>query len=397
VWGEVHEAQVEDGQLPLPLERVERLVGEVVAREGDVGDAERIGALRQRLAERGGSNPFLHCHQMGLLRRPLHDGDGVVHQAAKEGREAVRVVERGERRVKDLVGLADRPLFAAASSAYTTRHHQTLGGRMPKRTTKTTKKTSKAGHSSQTNKRSKVDALERDALALPKSEVRRSTLEPELAKKNSLVGIKAIDARRAALKKDHPGFRYDELVTVPLLADRVRDTVAAFELAKPGARGLKAKLSTIASSRQVMLPLAVAFARAGTIDQKVVGRIEKGSGPKDMVQDVRSLAGVLAPVRSNLPASTRALIDEAEALADTVAPLLGVADQDDAEAKRLADLRDRYATLLQKRHERLRAAVAALYSMDEVDTLAPSLTRGRPRMSKAKDKAEEVEAGTGEA
>jgi hypothetical protein len=122
------------------------------------------------------------------------------------------------------------------------------------------------------------------------------------------------------------------------------------------------------------MAIAQSLAVNGKLDTKALDRVIAGTGAFDNITDVLDLVELLTP-HASLIASLCGDTAMAEA-ADTAREALKMVriTAPDSEASReAADLRDRYATLVERRHDRLRLAVGVLTSSRKADSIVGSL------------------------
>lgn len=226
-------------------------------------------------------------------------------------------------------------------------------------------------------KKKSVDVLAEAARDLRPKEIGRLTFEVLSAKGACRDGLAKLKPHRALLARRYPGFDLSELDSLPELCDR---TAAAQRIVQRAAGGPSATelLPAAQGWRRKLLPLAQALAEAGALDRKAVARIISGAGVPDQLQDVIDLVSLLSPQRSKIEAVHGAgALGDADQAAKKAIAALGKGTATSEEAGQAAELRDRYATLVVRRHDRLRAALAAVAGYRDADKLAPPLNDGR--------------------
>ena len=227
----------------------------------------------------------------------------------------------------------------------------------------------------------KVDALLQRAMDLRPKEVVRLGFEPLAAKAACRDGLTRLKPFRAELKKRYAGFDLDELDALPELCDRV---IAAQRTVQQATKQSAADAITQAQSwRRRLVPIAQALAETGDIDARAFAKILTGSGLSDQLQDVVDLAALLGPVKSKAEALAGAGgLETAAAAAREALGAVGVGKAAPEAAVEASALRDRYATLVSRGHDRLRAAMAAVSNYAEAGVKVPNLNSGgRPRKS----------------
>ena len=219
------------------------------------------------------------------------------------------------------------------------------------------------------------DVCQARAQALPKGEVVRLRFDPTVAKQVTNVGVAFIASHRPALVKDHPGFDLEAFAALPMVCDRILALQAAVDESRK-VRPVKTRdlISAALEWRRKLMPLADTLAVNGKVDADRLARIRAGSGPADNVRDVLALVELLQPHESLVEtvcgagAFTTATESAQEAL---TAMHLGAPDSE--ETTEACDLRDRYATLVERDHDMLRIAVATQTSYREAETIVGSL------------------------
>ena len=226
-------------------------------------------------------------------------------------------------------------------------------------------------------KKKSVDGLLEAALELRPKEVVRLAFDPLTAKGACRDGLAKLKPHRTELSRASPGFDLSELESLPSLCDRLIAEQRKVQLAISGPSAAAA-LPAAQVWRRKLLPLAQSLAEAGTLDGASLARILKGVGVSDQLQDVLDLVGLLAPRRALVEAAHGSgALAQAEDAARKAVAALGKGKAPTEEVGVAAELRDRYATLITRRHDRLRAAMAALTSYRGVEQLVPSLSEGR--------------------
>ncbi|MGV3625159.1 MAG: hypothetical protein ACO1OB_30375 [Archangium sp.] len=217
----------------------------------------------------------------------------------------------------------------------------------------------------------KLDSIQAAAAALAKGDVVRLAFDPLEAKWALSTGLKALAKHRAALKKNFPGFDLAALDETGEIAVRLRKAQDAVHSAGQPKNVLSLVQRALGFRRQ-LIGVARSLAERALIDVRVLTKIEDGTGQTDNLNDIEKLAKLLEPVRARVDAALEAGILE---LANSAAAEALGAQGDGAEdLSTLTDARDRLATLVVQRHERMRAAMAAVTSMSEAVNRVPSLT-----------------------
>ena len=223
-----------------------------------------------------------------------------------------------------------------------------------------------------------ADALLTAAAALQKREIQQLGFDPLVAKRACRTGLETLDEYASVLVKGHKGFDLDELRALPTLCDLVlaaqRETMTLRKLGGDDA----VLLSNALTWRRRLLGLAQSLAeKGGAVDPRELRKIESGKGPTDNVQDVIDLVKLLKPAKAAVEAAHG---DDALAIAEATAREaiagLGGTGGETPQSRKAADRRDRLATLVVLRHDRLRSAVAAVTSYRQAAALVPGLQEG---------------------
>ncbi len=242
----------------------------------------------------------------------------------------------------------------------------------------------------------KLSSWEKAARALPKGEVKQHRFDVGLALRNAQVGLGSVRTALAEQRVTLPGFRFAECEEIIDILSAVDDVLRAVHAATPTTSGVMPSLSAVSTDREQLLSLARTWATLGHVEPAKVRRIERGKGARDQVQDVLALVDLLSGLDQGpaLPVST-AQLEAMRARAQATLGRVGAKPVRGAALKAQADFADRLSTLAFARYERVRAAAAWLYSVDEMDERAPALTagRGRPRKASAAKPAPVTPAG----
>lgn len=223
----------------------------------------------------------------------------------------------------------------------------------------------------------KADVLLAAALALKPREVIQLSFDPLQAERAINKALLALKKYRSELLRNYRGFDLSEFDALPEICERI--AVQQRIVQKLSGGGVLAQLAPAAHEwRRQLLPVAVGLSVTRLIDPTDVADIERGTGTQDNLRDVLDLVELLTPHRAKVEAlygkdALSKAAQAARAAIDALAGLKGSAEQV-AEA---AGLRDRYATLLVERYDRLRAAFAAVVSYRDAVSHAGPLADGR--------------------
>jgi hypothetical protein len=232
-------------------------------------------------------------------------------------------------------------------------------------------------------KQKKGDWLFDLAMDLRIKEIIQLSFDPATAKAACSDGLKRLSKYRVTLKKRFPGFALAQFDALPELADRLAAQQRFVQKAVSG--GVVGELVPAALAwRRQLLPFAQTLAAKGDLDAREVAAIAAGAGTSDNLRDVLDLVKLLTPLKSKveslLGAGALAAAQEAtEAALGSLSTGRGASEA----VQQAADLRDRYATLLVRWHDQLRAAFAAVVGYRDAGALVPPLVDG----SRAKKEA----------
>lgn len=238
----------------------------------------------------------------------------------------------------------------------------------------------------QSKKKSGGDELLTMAQALRAAEVKQLRFVLLDAKSATRDGLRRLEKYAAVLARDYRGFDLPALRRLPELCDRAiaqqrivqkATRAAALEVVLPPAQVWRRKLLTLAQS----------LSESGAVDARKLAPIAAGLGALDNVQDVLDLVKLLTPHEAKVEAIHGAgALGLAERAAKAAFEVLGAGRGDSDAVEDAADLRDRYATLILRLHDRLRAALAAVTTYADASTLVPPLNSGRAKPTAAEDK-----------
>ncbi len=223
----------------------------------------------------------------------------------------------------------------------------------------------------------KPDALLVAALALAQGDVSRLTFEPLAAKRQCSTALNRLAKFRGELQRDYPRFKLAEFDALPELCDRIRAQQYELKVApRPNEGMLAARAPAALGWRRSLLSLAAAFSETGLVSPPQLAGIKQGKGLVDNLHDVIDLVTLLTPLRARVEAALgKGALTEARAAAVRAIDVAVAPRRRSDEALAVAALRDRYATLVVTRHDRLRAAFAAVVGYREAGLQVPPLGR----------------------
>jgi len=220
-----------------------------------------------------------------------------------------------------------------------------------------------------------ADVLLVAAASLGKREIQQLGFDPLVAKRSCRKGLEAMEEHVKLLTTQHKGFNLDELRALPELCDLLLEAQRQTQTARRVGGDVAVALNEALGWRRRLLGLAQSLAeKGGPVDPREVRRIEGGKGPTDNVQDTADLVALLTPLKAAVEAvHGKDALARADAAARAALAALGGTGAETPESRKAADRRDRLATLVLLRHDRLRAALAAVTSFREAPLLVPGL------------------------
>lgn len=228
----------------------------------------------------------------------------------------------------------------------------------------------------------KADVLLAAALELKPREVIQLSFDPLQAERAVNKALLALKKHRGELSRNYSGFDLGEFDALPEICERIALQQRVVQKSSGG--GALAQLAPAALAwRQQLFPLAAGLAVTRVVDPKDVAAIEGGKGVQDNLRDVEDLVALLTPHRAKVEAVFGAdALAKAQAAARKAIDTLGGLSPTSEATTEAAALRDRYATLLVTRYDRLRAALAAVTSYRDAISLAGPLSDGRTTSKK---------------
>lgn len=221
------------------------------------------------------------------------------------------------------------------------------------------------------------DVLLVRAQALAKAEVVKLRFDPLLAKGACHAGLTYLAPYRELLDSRH----FDSVLLdgLPALCDRIVEVQNT--LAKTRTQG-KTKVTDVVDAalawRRKLMPIAEALGANEKLDSAELERIRSGVGAVDNVTDVIDLTALLESHRSKVfEICGPSALNLAQESARAALQVLRLGSPDTEATRQAAELRDRYATLVERGHDRLRVAVATLTSFSEAEEIVKSLNSGR--------------------
>ena len=227
------------------------------------------------------------------------------------------------------------------------------------------------------------DVIQARAQALPKDSVVQLRFDPAVAKQVTNAGIAFVTRHRPALAKDYPGFDLEAFATLPMICDRISALQADIDESRK-VRAFKPRdlISDALEWRRKLMPLADSLAANHKVDADRLARIHAGFGPADNVRDVIALTKLLKSHEALIESVCgEGAFDKANESAEEALKAINLGTPESDASTEAVDLRDRYATLVERGHDMLRIAVATQTSYRESATIVASLT---PRVVKGK-------------
>lgn len=223
--------------------------------------------------------------------------------------------------------------------------------------------------------KAKTDVLLSKALSLADGEVVQLAFDPLNAKRSCTDGLSYLEKRAERLLREHPGFDLEGLRALPELCDRVSAMQHEVDKAR-GARtaGVVELVDEALAWRRRLMSSADSLVVSGKVDGKELAKIRAGTGRVDHLRDVIDLITLLAPHDAAVAAVFGAdALEQAGLAANEALTALGYGPNDPEVTRMAADLRDRYATLVVRGHDRLRSAVSALSTYKNAGEVVTSL------------------------
>ncbi len=220
------------------------------------------------------------------------------------------------------------------------------------------------------------DVFQARAKALPKDSVVRLRFDPAVAKQVTNAGVTFVTRHKRALAKDYPGFDLDAFASLPMLCDRISALQAEIDESRK-VRTFKTRdlISDALEWRRKLMPLADSLAANGKVDAERLARIHAGFGPADNVRDVIALTNLLKPHEAFVESACgEGAFDMANETAQQALTAINLGTPESDASSEAVDLRDRYATLVERGHDMLRIAVATQTSYREAETIVAGLT-----------------------
>lgn len=227
------------------------------------------------------------------------------------------------------------------------------------------------------------DVLKLQAESIPAEAVQQGLrIDPLTAKRAFNAGIAIVSENQVELKRLFPGANLEEIFALPVLCDRFAvansNAISSRRIKPPSAA--RPLIATALLWRRKLMSVAQTLVANGKVDAVAVARIRAGRGPLDGVTDVVALVALLKPFPDVIEVTCDAsALSQASSAATAALSALGSEAAPDTAA---IDLRDRYATLIARGHDRLRVAVAVLRSYREAAEVVGVLTKHAPRKLK---------------
>jgi hypothetical protein len=214
------------------------------------------------------------------------------------------------------------------------------------------------------------------ARALNDDEVVQLRFDPLVAKHMCKDGLRYLHRHRGTLADQYPGFDLEVLGQLPVMCDRI--VGLQYELSKSRApTGSKRLIDGALSWRRRLMPIAQSLAINGKLDAKTLADIQAGTGTVDNVQDVLALTSLLADHQRFVEAACdTGALTTARTMAEAAMQAIKSGSPDNVEVSETSDLRDRYATLVERDVDRLRLAVAALTSSAKAEAIVGPIRGG---------------------
>ena len=227
------------------------------------------------------------------------------------------------------------------------------------------------------------DALLFLANSIRAEDIIQLAFDPQHVKVICGEGLSFLDRHRAALQKDYPTLELAELDALPELCDRILRAQRETDNLRREENPARELTGDALEWRRRLLPLADSLVADHALDVSVVDGIRAGRGVVNQVQDVIDLTHALEPHEAVVAAAFgKGALAKARTAADAAIKSRGAKSQSKTEATASADLRDRYATMVIQRHDRLRVVVALVSSFKQAQRVVAGLRRAGRRKAK---------------
>ncbi len=225
------------------------------------------------------------------------------------------------------------------------------------------------------------DMLLQRAEALAHGRVTTLHFDPFVAKRACVDGLAYLDQHAERLAAHHPGFDLQQLQALPELCDRIVAQQHTLTLLKHTRTAKhKALIAAALEWRRKLKHLARTLAATDAIDAATLTRLLSGFGHRNYASDVLDLLDLLAPHEALVErVFGPGAFEKASSTATAALEAIGVAAKDTEAIRAAVSRRDRYATLVEQGHERLRVAVASLSSLRESMAIVAPLSTGARR------------------
>jgi len=221
-------------------------------------------------------------------------------------------------------------------------------------------------------------------------------LEPDLAITNVQTGMQVLDTYKVDIPKHLPKVKLDELEGLLDLAVAVK--FASILAEQTSESVVLAKLADAQKLRGILLPVAKGLAASGLFPKKEVEGIARGKGARDTAEDCVALSHLFETHASTIDGKhsvTSTEVSEAAQVGTWLLTTLRHTSAPRGKVKPISkdtDIRNRLATLLVERHEKLRVVAHYFYGSRYDEVAPPLMSR-----SLSKKKADTAEEATPEA
>jgi len=234
------------------------------------------------------------------------------------------------------------------------------------------------------------------AQAIPAAEVLPYRLDPDLALPNVSVGMRVVAEHGAKISEHLPKEDLDALRGLEELALALKFAALRVEN-EPSETEVTEKIREGWELRALLLPVAKGLAAAALVPSEEVEAIVEGRGTRDMAEDAVALAELFrkhAQKIANKHAATAEQIDRAAVVGTFLLTHLRVKGAPStATASKAVETRNRLATLLVRRHERLQAVAHYFYGNGWEEKAPPLQSRSVRRQKPIEKKEPEGSGG----
>ncbi len=228
------------------------------------------------------------------------------------------------------------------------------------------------------------DAFLAVAMGIPADSVKPCRAEIQLVTHNAEKGAAELLKRKAELPVEvQPPMRWSDVEEIPQLCQALRFADAQLTTTVKEKQDTQERLRAVYKQREVLLTQATAAATLDLLPRETVEKILRGRGALDAVEDTINLVELFRNHAVGVKgkcAITDDMLKVAEENASVLYRVLKPASakppaKTPDEAARLADIRDRFWTLLNQRHDHIWRAAVWFWGEEAEDHVPPLQSR----------------------